>query len=69
MKDCNTNLVSATSDGWIALMAAVLAGHLGVVKYLVEDCRFDPIIAADKSGIALMFAAYRGHINIVKYFV
>jgi len=54
------------SLGMRGLKLAIYAGHLDIVKYLVEECHVD---VHEKSGKAIYFAGESGNLKIAKYLV
>ena len=49
--------------------AAIVDGHLDIVRYLIEEVGCDPNIRENDGLNALHCAANRGHLNIVKYLI
>ena len=49
--------------------AAIVDGHLDIVRYLIEEMNYDPNIRENDGLNALLLAANRGHLNIVKYLI
>ncbi len=56
-------------QGDTALHTAARAGHLNVVKYLVEQCQVNAACEATDGSTAFHVAAFYGHKHIVKYFI
>lgn len=52
-----------------AVMWACIAGHLPLVKYLIDEAGADPRILAFHDTTILMEAATFGHLDIVKFLV
>ncbi|XP_064397038.1 uncharacterized protein LOC135343935 isoform X2 [Halichondria panicea] len=55
-------------QGDTALHTATRAGHLNVVKYLVEECQVNEACEAADGSTAFHIAAFYGHKHLVKYF-
>ena len=62
-----TSSSDGDEGGLTPLVAACEAGHMGVVKYLLETEGVDPEQAARDGTTPLLAAALKGHLKIVKY--
>ena len=60
---------SLTIIGDKPIHVAAIAGHLNVMKYLVEELKYDVNSANDYLFTPLHYAAYNGHLEIVQYLV
>ena len=69
--EAGANAAIADDDGWTALHAASLGGHLACVQYLLSVPGVVAAIdAADEDGwTAVRFAARGGHVEVVKALV
>ena len=63
--------VKATSKkGVTALHLASAAGHLDIVKHLIDICELDPTVTSFASGSQpIHIATSGGHLEIVQYFI
>ncbi|CAI7597314.1 unnamed protein product [Penicillium palitans] len=63
----DTDIHTATEDGWTPLCAASDSGHLEVVKFLYEHGADTDIHTATEAGwTPLLAASYSGHLEVVK---